>query len=398
MIKGHRLLVIWIVFGMFTPTKPQQCNSSLLDTVGDSQLTASSTFSSEYPVRAARLSGTGWSPDHSQVDPWIQVDFGYSKYIVAVVTKGLADASLSEWVKKYRVMYGQTTSAFAYVNTGSSNEFTANFDSNTAVVNPLPTSVTARYLRLYPTEYNKYRSLRFDVIGCQVTTTPIPTTTTTIPTTTTTIPTTTTTIPTTTTTIPTTTTTIPTTTTTIPTTTTTIPTTTTTIPTTTTTIPTTTTTIPTTTTTIPTTTTTIPTTTTTIPTTTTTTTTMATTTTVPTITTTASVTATSQPLLTSTTVETCFCNCPHTNWTLNPQELQTKIQEMVKELSVPKNTLSSFIRSKTSASDERPQAMYVGTVGIAILCIFVGLIVLPDVYSAFRFFCACVKDKMKTHK
>ena len=71
---------------------------------------------------------------------------------------------------------------------------------------------------------------------------------------------------------------------------------------------------------------------------------------------------------------------------------------MVKELSVPKKTLSSFIRSKTSASDERPQAMYVGTVGIAILCIFVGLIVLPDVYLAFRFFCACVKDKMKTHK
>ena len=49
------------------------------------------------------------------------MDFGYSKYIVAVVTKGLADALLSEWVKKYKVMYGQTTSAFAYVNTGSSN-------------------------------------------------------------------------------------------------------------------------------------------------------------------------------------------------------------------------------------------------------------------------------------
>ena len=71
---------------------------------------------------------------------------------------------------------------------------------------------------------------------------------------------------------------------------------------------------------------------------------------------------------------------------------------MVKELSVPKKTLSSFIRSKTSASDERPQAMYVGTVGIAILCIVVGLIVLPDVFSTFRFFCACVKDKKKKYK
>ena len=51
----------------------QQCNSSLLDTVADSQLTASSTFSSSYSARAARLSRIGWSPQETEVDPWVQV-------------------------------------------------------------------------------------------------------------------------------------------------------------------------------------------------------------------------------------------------------------------------------------------------------------------------------------
>lgn len=46
-------------------------------------------------------------------------------------------------------------------------EFEANSDTTTPVTNTLPSPVVARYLRLYPTEYYAYRSLRFDVIGCK---------------------------------------------------------------------------------------------------------------------------------------------------------------------------------------------------------------------------------------
>lgn len=46
-------------------------------------------------------------------------------------------------------------------------EFIANSDTATPVTNILPSPVVARYIRLYPTEHYRFRSLRFDVIGCE---------------------------------------------------------------------------------------------------------------------------------------------------------------------------------------------------------------------------------------
>lgn len=46
-------------------------------------------------------------------------------------------------------------------------EFIANSDTTTPVTNILPSPVVVRYIRLYPTEHNMFRSLRFDVIGCE---------------------------------------------------------------------------------------------------------------------------------------------------------------------------------------------------------------------------------------
>lgn len=46
-------------------------------------------------------------------------------------------------------------------------EFIANSDTTTPVTTILPSPVVARYIRLYPTEHYRYRSLRFDAIGCE---------------------------------------------------------------------------------------------------------------------------------------------------------------------------------------------------------------------------------------
>lgn len=46
-------------------------------------------------------------------------------------------------------------------------EFAENSDITTPVTNTLPTPIVARYLRLYPMDHQGYRSLRFDVIGCE---------------------------------------------------------------------------------------------------------------------------------------------------------------------------------------------------------------------------------------
>jgi hypothetical protein len=45
----------------------------------------------------------------------IQVDFGETVTIVAVVTKGLGGTSLSEWVTKYQLKYTNTLSTWTTV-------------------------------------------------------------------------------------------------------------------------------------------------------------------------------------------------------------------------------------------------------------------------------------------
>lgn len=49
------------------------CKEDLVDAVTDDKLTASSIYNGDYSANKARLSSSGWSPDPSEGDPWIQV-------------------------------------------------------------------------------------------------------------------------------------------------------------------------------------------------------------------------------------------------------------------------------------------------------------------------------------
>lgn len=52
---------------------------------------------------------------------YIQVDFGEPVTIMAVVTMGLADTALVEFVKKYMVKYSNTASTWSTVSHGTTN-------------------------------------------------------------------------------------------------------------------------------------------------------------------------------------------------------------------------------------------------------------------------------------
>lgn len=52
---------------------------------------------------------------------YIQVDFGEPITIMAVVTMGLADTALVEFVKKYMVKYSNTASTWSPVLHGTTN-------------------------------------------------------------------------------------------------------------------------------------------------------------------------------------------------------------------------------------------------------------------------------------
>ncbi|XP_062611207.1 uncharacterized protein LOC134273055 [Saccostrea cucullata] len=77
---------------------------------------------------------------------------------------------------------------------------------------------------------------------------------------------------------------------------------------------------------------------------------------------------------------TCPCDRVHPVQNLTAEELNNKIEELKKELVVNTRTLSSFIRKRTSASDERPSATGVGVIlGVGILTFLCAIIFIPDI-------------------
>ncbi|XP_062595690.1 uncharacterized protein LOC134257054 [Saccostrea cucullata] len=76
----------------------------------------------------------------------------------------------------------------------------------------------------------------------------------------------------------------------------------------------------------------------------------------------------------------CPCDRVHPVQNLTTEELNNKIEELKKELVVNARTLSSSIRKRTSASDERPSATGVGVIlGVGILTFLCAIIFIPDI-------------------
>ncbi|XP_052061886.1 uncharacterized protein LOC127701951 [Mytilus californianus] len=73
----------------------------------------------------------------------------------------------------------------------------------------------------------------------------------------------------------------------------------------------------------------------------------------------------------------CFCKTVEVNSTISAAEKAEIAANISKELSVNVETLSSTIRSKTSAKDDRPSSTGIGYVGVILLVtVFGGIIIL----------------------
>ncbi|XP_063442750.1 uncharacterized protein LOC134723046 [Mytilus trossulus] len=73
----------------------------------------------------------------------------------------------------------------------------------------------------------------------------------------------------------------------------------------------------------------------------------------------------------------CICKSENVNTTISVEEKAEIAANISKELSVNKETLSSTIRSKTSAKDDRPSSASIGYIGVILLVtVFGGLIIL----------------------
>ena len=62
-------------------------------------------------------------------------------------------------------------------------------------------------------------------------------------------------------------------------------------------------------------------------------------------------------------------------------ELQQKIDDIKQNLTISKRQTSAFLRSKTSATDSRPSAASMGSLGIVAIVLAIGLVVAIDVMN-----------------
>ncbi|KAK7473756.1 hypothetical protein BaRGS_00034979, partial [Batillaria attramentaria] len=96
----------------------------------------------------------------------------------------------------------------------------------------------------------------------------------------------------------------------------------------------------------------------------------------------------------------CPCTCTTVNRmhdVTNSQFLSSVVESIRSELHVPTETLSSTIRAKTSAEDNRPSSVTTGIMGIVVLGVIGLLLVAADIISVVRFLKETIGNRTKMH-
>ncbi|XP_070582937.1 LOW QUALITY PROTEIN: SCO-spondin-like [Erythrolamprus reginae] len=165
-----------------SPTLPDSCNEPLgLEDgrISYYQLTSSS-HQEAYPPDAGRLNGmpsvwnatSGWSPLHSDPDPYYQVDLLQPFFITAVTTQG--GGISGGFVIQYRLLYSNdgvhflnyTKPGYGAVTSLEPQVLEANSDGGTPRRQELYPTLLTRFLRFVPVEYRRSISLRLELFGC----------------------------------------------------------------------------------------------------------------------------------------------------------------------------------------------------------------------------------------
>ena len=116
--------------------KLQRCGDSMIDSAG------------------------GWCAKHNVADQWIQLDNGKIGSISGVITQGRKD--YDQWVKSFKVKYKDESGSWWDVD---GKTFPGNKDRNTKVTTTFSKPVRARYIRIYPQEWNGHISMRADMFA-----------------------------------------------------------------------------------------------------------------------------------------------------------------------------------------------------------------------------------------
>mmetsp|Transcript_54622 Transcript_54622/g.98018 ORF Transcript_54622/g.98018 Transcript_54622/m.98018 type:complete len:695 (-) Transcript_54622:57-2141(-) len=110
----------------------------------------------------ARLDDTGstWTADDNDENPWIQWDFRKVKMVMKIQMKGRGDAS--EWISKFKLGFSADGDSWSITDP----EYEGNNDKDTLAEIEIKPPIWSQMVRLYPTEWNEKISGRFELFGC----------------------------------------------------------------------------------------------------------------------------------------------------------------------------------------------------------------------------------------
>ncbi|XP_078363899.1 EGF-like repeat and discoidin I-like domain-containing protein 3 [Oculina patagonica] len=142
----------------------------------DSQITASSVYDANHAAHQARLhfkeSGKiegGWSTLVKDNNQWLQVDLLQLTMVTGIATQGRNSSKHSQWVTKYKLQYsehGHTFTLYRRIGDHSDTVFLGNTDKDTVVYHNLNPIIEARYIRVRPTEWHTWISMRIELYSC----------------------------------------------------------------------------------------------------------------------------------------------------------------------------------------------------------------------------------------
>ncbi|XP_037010866.2 discoidin, CUB and LCCL domain-containing protein 2 isoform X2 [Artibeus jamaicensis] len=148
--------------------------------IADPQITASSVLewtdhtgqeNSWKPEKARlRKPGPPWAAFATDEYQWLQIDLNKEKKITGIVTTGSTMVEHNYYVSAYRILYsddGQRWTVYREPGVEQDKIFQGNKDYHQDVSNNFLPPITARFVRVNPTQWQQKIALKVELLGCQ---------------------------------------------------------------------------------------------------------------------------------------------------------------------------------------------------------------------------------------
>ncbi|KAF6273278.1 milk fat globule EGF and factor V/VIII domain containing [Rhinolophus ferrumequinum] len=148
--------------------------------IADAQISASSLHFGfmglqRWAPELARLHRTGivnaWTASNYDRKPWIQVNLLRKMRVTGVVTQGASRSGSAEYVKSFKVAYSLNGKNFQFVqgeDDSGDKIFKGNWDNNSLKTNMFDLPLEVQYVRLVPLVCHRGCTLRFELLGCEL--------------------------------------------------------------------------------------------------------------------------------------------------------------------------------------------------------------------------------------